>query len=131
MTATRTRKQSDTPDATPKETPAAKGTVAPAPTPTPEPNICRCGCGQRTVRASAKYVAGHDARHAGEVGRTMDEAKVAEVFPVADFPKLNAKALGVIATAKRKAADKAAKAAARKAADEAAKLAYDAALASK
>jgi hypothetical protein len=126
MTATRTRK-APVADTT---APATEVTVAPVSRETPaEPNICRCGCGQQTVRATASYVAGHDARHAGEVGRTMDIAKVNEVFPVETFPKLNAKALGVIATATRKAAEKAAKAEARKAADAAAKAAYDAALA--
>jgi hypothetical protein len=122
MTATRTRK-APVADTT---APATEVTVAPVSRETPaEPNICRCGCGQQTVRATASYVAGHDARHAGEVGRTMDVAKVNEVFPVETFPKLNAKALGVIATATRKAADKAAKAEARKQA----KAAYDAELA--
>lgn len=92
-----------------------KATKAPA----PKPNPCRCGCGQHTHRAEAKYVSGHDARHAGEVGRSaLPEADVRKLF--ADTPKLLAKALGVRATAARKAAEKEAARKAREAAKAAA-----------
>lgn len=30
----------------------------------PQPTACRCGCGEATVRATAMYRMGHDARHA-------------------------------------------------------------------
>lgn len=95
--------------------PETKATEAPA----PQPTSCRCGCGQPTVRSDARYLSGHDARHAGEVGRSdLPEAKVREMF--ADAPKLLAKALGVRETAKRKAAEKEAAAKAKAAAKEAA-----------
>jgi len=32
---------------------------------------CLCGCGDRTQRASALYIPGHDARHAGNVARAV------------------------------------------------------------
>jgi hypothetical protein len=116
-TATRTRKA-----------PAPEAKVEQAPT--AQPNLCRCGCKRETVRQSALYVAGHDARHAGEVGRSnATEAEVRKVF--ADQPKLAAKALRVRETAARKVAEKAAAAKAREAAKAAAKVAYDEALAAK
>lgn len=108
----------------PATAPETKVTEAP----TPKPNPCRCGCGQPTVRSDAKYVSGHDARHAGEVGRSAaTEAEIRELFK--DQPKLAAKALGVRETAARKVAEKAAASAAREAAKAAAKVAYDEALA--
>lgn len=98
---------------------AAKVAEAPAP--------CRCGCGQPTVRPEARYVSGHDARHAGVVGREAAKldgdkwiAKIEAVFPVKTDPKLNAKAAGVVQTARKREADKVARAAARAAAKEAA-----------
>lgn len=95
-----------------------------------QPNPCKCECGQITHRPTALYVAGHDARHAGIVGRSaVSDDRVKEIF--ASQPKLAAKALRVRETAARKAAEKAAAAKAREAAKVAAKLAYDAALAAK
>lgn len=114
MTAT-TRKPADATDA-----------KAPAPTP------CRCGCGRPTVRPEAAYVSGHDAAHAGRVGKDLAARKVTEDDvrkTFADRPKLAAKAIGVAETAARKAAEKAAASAAREAAKAAAKVAYEAALA--
>jgi hypothetical protein len=35
-----------------------------------ESNNCRCGCGE-TVKAGSLYRPGHDARHAGRVGRML------------------------------------------------------------
>lgn len=93
---------------------AAPATKAPAPKP------CLCGCGIPTIRPDARYRSGHDARHAGEVGRSdLSEAKVRELF--AGAPKLLAKALAVRETAARKVAEKEAKRAAQAAAKEAAK----------
>lgn len=70
------------------------------------PTFCKCGCGATTVRPEAKYVAGHDARHAGQVGRsTKSDAEVREIFK--DSPKLAAKALRVRETASAKVAAKA------------------------
>lgn len=106
--------------------PATKVTEAPA----PQPNLCKCGCGQATTRPEARYVSGHDARHAGEVGRSSrSDDEVRELF--ADAPKLQAKALRVRETARRKEAEKVAASAAREAAKAAAKVAYEAALAAK
>lgn len=96
-------------------------TPAPAPT-APAPAPCRCGCGSPTVRPEARYVAGHDARHAAAVGRDRS-ADPGAVF--ADAPRLAAKAQSVRDTEDRRAAEKAA----RKAAVAAAKAAYQAALA--
>lgn len=102
----------------------------PAPKVAPAPTACKCGCGRSTIRPTASYVAGHDAAHAGVVGRSdASEAQVREIFK--DAPKLAAKALGVRETATRKAAEKAASAKAREAAKAAAKVAYEAALAAK
>ena len=98
-----------------KTTAAAVTPATPAPAPAPAP--CRCGCGAATVRPDARYVAGHDARHAGQVARdaSQDPAKV-----FADAPRLAAKAQAIRDTAERKAAEKAA----RKVALAAAKAAY-------
>lgn len=99
-------------------TPEAPAKVAKAPAPAPEP--CRCGCGEATRRPEALYVAGHDARHAGEVGRSKaTDDEVRAIFK--DQPKLAAKALGVRETARKREAEKVAKAALR--AELAAKLA--------
>jgi hypothetical protein len=118
-TDTRSRKPETTAPATPE---------APAPKAAPKVTPCSCGCGETTRRPEAKYVSGHDARHAGEVGRSdASDDKVREIFK--DQPKLAAKALGVRATAARKVAEKAAAAKAREAAKAAAKIAYDEALA--
>lgn len=51
-------------------TKTAKATPAPA-IPTP----CRCSCGQPTITADARYLPGHDARHAGNLIRAWAEAE--------------------------------------------------------
>ena len=120
-TTTRTRKPAK---------PAPAPAPAPEATPAAAPTICRCGCGSPTVRAEALYIAGHDARHAGQIGRlliadlTDDEAPAAEHrLALLPTPALRAKAEGMVATAARKAAERSA----RKAAHAAAKAAADAA----
>lgn len=101
MSESRTRKQS-TREIDGAHTPKVETPEAPAPKATPTPDPCRCGCGEATRRPEARYVSGHDARHAGEVGRSdATEAQVREIFK--DAPKLVAKALGVRETAARKA----------------------------
>lgn len=119
-----------------KNTPAPAAAAAPAPeapasaAPAPAPANCRCGCGAPTVRPSASYLPGHDARHAGQVGRALlagaDEATALAALPT---PALRAKAQGLVATARQREAKKAAGAQARAAAQAAAKAAYAAALA--
>lgn len=105
-------------------------TATPKPAAPAAPAPCRCGCGAQTVRPEASYLPGHDARHAGAVGRALlagaDREAALAALPT---EALRTKALGVLATAERKAATKAAGAEARKAAQAAAKAAYAAALA--
>jgi hypothetical protein len=53
----------------------ATPSTAPAPTPNPAPAApagvaCPCGCGQ-TANPGRVYRPGHDARHAGQVGRAL------------------------------------------------------------
>lgn len=101
-------------------TPAAKVTAQP----------CRCGCKAQTVRPEALYLPGHDARHAGQVGRALiaDPTKAATLLKTLPTPALRTKAEGMVKTAQAKVAKKAAGAEARKAAQAAAKAAYDAAI---
>ncbi|MEX5266288.1 hypothetical protein [Kocuria sp. CPCC 204721] len=35
------------------------------------PNLCRCGCGDQTKTTKARYLPGHDARHAGQLARAV------------------------------------------------------------
>jgi hypothetical protein len=48
-----------------ESTPGTPGTDVPA------DDSCRCGCGQLVKGKKAEYLPGHDARHAGQVGRAM------------------------------------------------------------
>lgn len=111
------------------KTAAAKSTPeAPTAKVAATPTKCRCECGANTVRPEARYLAGHDARRAGQLGRKVASGELTEAALVDAFkdePKLLAKAQNVVATANRKAAEKAARQAAR----EAAKAAFEAALA--
>ena len=112
------------------KTPVAE--VAPAKkveTPAPAPRFCACGCGAHTVRPEARYVAGHDARHAGQVGRSLADTprSDADLLAILGTTDLVAKARRVAATAARKVAEKEA----RRVAKEAAKVAYAAALVAK
>lgn len=101
----------------------------PKPKATPAPANCGCGCGVPTVSAKATFLAGHDARHAGNLGRALaanpDDAQAVAAYKAAS-PKLQAKIRKVEETAKRKAASKEA----AKEAKVAAKEAYDKVLAS-
>lgn len=125
-------------------TAAAPATSAPAPAPAAtrsekRTSLCRCGCGQPTIRDEADYRPGHDARHAGQVGRSLvamrkdnkglptREALTQKPWSLASTA-LADKALGMVAAADDKAARQTASKAARVAAQAAAKAAYEAAL---
>lgn len=121
--------QATAPKATAPTAPAKPAKDAtPAPASKPAPANCGCGCGQPTVTAKARFLSGHDARHAGNLGRalaaTPDDADlIAARDALSDL--LQAKVASVQATATRKVAEKAA----REVAKAAAKQAYEAALA--
>lgn len=127
-----TRKASTPRKATTKATPAKAAQPATPKAPA-KPSACRCSCGQTTIRPNARYIAGHDARHAGVMGRAMiASSRQGEPLPtreslVALFgtERLADKALGMVVTANAKA-NAIAKA---KAAKAAAQAAYDKALA--
>lgn len=79
--------------------------------------LCGCGCKVPTVTAKAKFLSGHDARFAGQVGR-------GEVTPTPEqqaliTPALQAKIDGIRATAAKREAAKKARAAAKVAAAKA------------
>lgn len=116
------------PAATVKSRPATPAEVPDSKAPRPAPANCACGCGAPTITAKAAFLSGHDARHAGNVGRGLAELVKASPEYVAllatlPTPKLVAKAQGIEATARRRSASKsaavAAKAAAKAAFDEA------------
>lgn len=123
--------------AKPQTAKPAKATTKPAPKPA-QPTNCKCGCGNATKRANADYVAGHDARHAGVVGRALiaanaDHKKVPASLVVSSglgslpTPALQAKALGMVRTHAERAAKKAAIAKVRAEAKAAAQKILDAA----
>lgn len=91
-----------------------------------EPQACRCGCKLQTIRPEALYLPGHDARHAGRVGRALI-ANPNDTSQLDQLPTdaLKAKARGMVAKVEQQAAEKARRQAAR----DAAKAAYAAALA--
>jgi len=101
------------------KTAAKKVATTEAPTASATPTPCKCNCGQATVRQDAFYVSGHDARHAGQVGRalaaTTSSDEIKALLATLPTDKLREKALGVNETAQRKATEKAAKVAAREA----------------
>ncbi len=111
------------PAATPAvATEAATEALPPAPVVVRPPANCGCGCGQPTLTHRALFLSGHDARHAGNLGRALAEAPgdAGLVEALAGLsPALQAKVLSVQATAERKAAEKAAKVAAKAAAAKA------------
>lgn len=104
-------------------TEATEVTTTEAPTPTP----CRCGCGQPTVRAEAMYLPGHDARHAGQVGRAIIADPTQAEAELAKLPtdRLRAKAQAMLTRSAHRDAERAARQAAR----EAARAAYAEAMA--
>ena len=111
--------------ADPEPAPADEPTPAPAPAKDrPAPANCGCGCGVPTVTAKATFLAGHDARHAGTVGRglaaTPDDADLLAAYERMT-PALQAKTDKIRETAESKNRIKAAR--------EEAKRAYEAALA--
>lgn len=100
---------------------AARATRAPKATPAakPAPANCGCGCGAPTITAKARFLAGHDARHAGNLGRALGtapigperEALTAQVNALS--PALKDKVLKIATTASRKQAVKDARATAK------------------
>lgn len=91
--------------------------------PKPAPANCGCGCGAPTITVKARFLSGHDARFAGQVGRGEVEPSPTQQALLDASPALAAKVEKVRLTTARKAAVKAsrevAKAAAKKAFDEA------------
>jgi hypothetical protein len=89
----------------------------------PAPANCGCGCGAPTITAKARFLSGHDARFAGQVGRGEVEPTPAQQAILDASPALAAKVEKVRLTAATKAAAKqareVAKAAAKRAFDEA------------
>lgn len=112
-----------------KPTPAAKPAPAKVAKPKPTPANCACGCGQPTVTSKATFVAGHDARLAGILGRALateeglTETQQKQYDAMSD--RLRAKADRVVETIRNREQVKAAKAAAR----DLARAAYKQALA--
>lgn len=107
--------------------PAPAATPAVDKAPAPSFPLCGCGCGVPTVTAKALFLSGHDARHAGVLGRalaaTPDDTDLNAAYDrLSD--RLRAKVDGIRATAERKQAEKEA----RLAAKAASKAAYEAAL---
>ena len=101
----------------PKAAPAVKAPkAAPAPVPV-EASPCRCNCGNPTKRPSATYLPGHDARHAGDIGRSVADLDLEQAAIRIELalgtPALQAKATRVAENTRRNAAIKAAKAAAK------------------
>lgn len=127
-TAAAKAKGKTAPAATPTAPAAAKVEKAAPKAPKVAP-LCGCGCEVRTVRPEARYLAGHDARHAGQVGRQIaagaDREKALATLPT---PALRAKAAGFADRVQRLADEKVARKVATEAAKQAAKAAYDAAL---
>jgi len=75
---------------------------------------CLCQCGSN-VPPKSNYKPGHDARHAGSIGRTLAaldpvERALSTVLDLLPTDALRQKALGIEATAREKAGKKAAKA---------------------
>jgi hypothetical protein len=54
----------------PSNKPEAQAPKAPAPQAAPEGIPCHCGCGS-TAKPGRSYLPGHDARHAGQIGRAL------------------------------------------------------------
>jgi len=101
--------KSATKTATKKATAPAKDTN-PADLP-----ICLCGCGQPVTSRKSKYLPGHDARHAGNVGRQLIEegAAVPELLAALGSDKLRAKAVRMLEVHSEKQEAKAKKAEAK------------------
>lgn len=118
------RTMADAKRATPAPAPA-KGKGKPAATtskPKPAPANCGCGCGQPTITARAAFLAGHDARLAGVLGRAIGSGsataeQTAQYAGLTDL--LKGKTDKIAATARRAQAVKDAKATAKAAYDKA------------
>lgn len=136
-TATVTRSAKPAAKATPTKprTPRKPKATAPKATPTPKappvkqaPSNCGCGCGKPTITAKAAFLSGHDARHAGVLGRAFGTGTATPEMQAAYdrlTDRLKEKVDGIAKTAKRNQAVKDAKEAAKRAAKEA----FDAAMA--
>lgn len=92
----------------------------------PAPANCGCGCGSPTITSKATFLAGHDARHAGVLGRglaaTPDDADLKAAYARLTAP-LQVKVDKIRETATRKAGVKAAREVAKAAYAEALKAA--------
>lgn len=89
----------------------------PAPAKTIEFRHCNCGCGEN-VPPKSWYRPGHDARHAGQVGRFIasnpgDNVVRKQALDALPSPALKAKAMSIAETAAKKHAAKAERAIAR------------------
>lgn len=103
-----------------KSTPTPAKAAAPVKA-KPAPANCGCGCGQPTITAKATFLAGHDARHAGNLARAIVAGEdVTEPYGRLS-ERLQAKVDSLVEAWAKQAKVKAAK--------EAAKAAYEAALA--
>lgn len=96
-----------------------KAQAAPATeAPTPENTPCRCGCGLGTIRPDAFYLPGHDARHAGAIGRQAiaEPNRAEDLIKSLPSDRLRAKAQAMIERDAHQRADRERRAAAREAA---------------
>lgn len=115
-TRTRTRKPAETPKV--EATPTAPAKPAPA--------NCGCGCGAPTVTAKARFLSGHDARHAGNLARLqIGGTDISEALAAPQMSdRLRKKVADIVAKDRTRKAAKAAAAEARKVAQ----AAYDKAM---
>lgn len=107
-------------------TPTAPVVATPAATPATPAN-CGCGCNRPTVTAKARFLSGHDARHAANLAAAIlagKDVKAALQAP-AMSDRLRDKVDGIVATQRKREAERKA----AKAAKAVAKAAYEKALA--
>lgn len=93
-------------------------TTAPKTAPAPVVTKCRCGCGLQTIRTDAMYLPGHDARHAGIVGRAIiaNPTQAKDLIAALPTDRLRIKAEAMVAKAAEREAERARRQAAREAA---------------
>jgi hypothetical protein len=90
--------------------PETKGQATQAAPAEPTPVSCHCGCGT-DAKLGRRYLPGHDARHAGQVGRALAEGKGGAQEALAALPpKLREKAERFAANRERETKAKAARA---------------------
>lgn len=120
---------SRTPAPAAPKAPTAKAPKAPAAKST-KASPCKCGCAEQTIRPEAMYRPGHDARHAGAVGKAILAGGDAKAL-LATLPteRLREKAQGMVQASADRKARRAQSGDAMREARKAAKAAYDKALA--